>query len=282
MRFLAALLILAACGGEAPQPEAGQPSPSTAAAPPAPAPPPAQAPARWRDIVYAEPAALGRAVPARPPVDLGAAWSVRRLGRPAGGGASPEAARLLRIFPRTGREAGIVIDIALHGTLVLKDGCIRIAGGRGTGSGGRDPIAIFSPDMAAWIDDEGQLSIGNAHQGARIGEPVVHAAAPDVTEPGLVAAVRRACGDGPLLWVNDPKSAYAAALVRAGWDAPLAAKANGVAVEVARQKMLAALRGAEAARRACAEAGRSCAAAPAPAPDRWLMPPPPAPPPAPR
>ena len=264
------LLLLACCAPDAPAPRNEEAASRSGDAPAATKPP------VFPTILYAEPAALGRQVPVRPGPGLGDAYSVR--GKPSAAGAAAARERL-RIFPKMSRPAGIVIDIALSGTLILRDGCIRVADGR---SGPGEPIAIFSPEMSAWVDDQGFLTVGNGRSGARIGEPVIHAAAPAVDDPALIAAVRKACGEGNLLWVNDPVSAYARALANAGWDAPRAAELRGVTPAEARRNMLEELRRREAERKACAPAPRKAGCAEMPPADSWLMVPPPAPPPTPK
>jgi hypothetical protein len=275
-------LALIACGGK----EAAE-APEPAAAPKI--PPPAAArhpdlagailePTGYPTIFYAAPRALDRPVPRRgqaPGTPDPAAAAAVRSGRGA--------ESYLRIFPVMNRRMEPTIDIALGGTLQLRDGCLRIK--FGPRSGRDEAIAVFAQDSRAFVDAEGYLSVGPANPDfgsvARVGEALIFGPGPKVTDAKLIDAVGKACGSGPLFWLKDPSSSYATQLNRAAWDAPRAAEIHGVTVEVARHKMFEELQAGEAKRRRCTLAPDAGCAPKAVEPgariDSWLIvwPPPP-------
>jgi hypothetical protein len=234
-------------------------------------------PSGYPTILYAEPARLPVPLPRRAPIDggIGETWAaaIRK---------APTARPFLRVISVTDREAGLVPAIALYGTLQLRDGCLRLTPGPGVSS---EAHAVFSPGTRSFIDPEGYLAIGvadpNARFPVRVGEGLVFGAAPAITNQKIVAAVRRACGPGPLLWVNGPSSSFGYQWAEAARNAARAAEIHGVSIEVARAKMQEELRANEAKRRRCTLAPDPSCTPRAPVAgepiDSWLLtwPPPP-------
>jgi hypothetical protein len=250
--FLSFLLV--GCGGKEPA-DAPKSSPASRGPEPAAAvathPDLAAAvlePSGYPTILYAPPAALGRAVPRRgqaPGMPDPAAATAVRTGR--------SAEKHLRIFPVVDRQMEPTADIAIGGTLQLRDGCLRIK--PRPGSAEDEAIAVFPVNSRAFVDREGYLSVGQENPDfasvLRVGEAMIFGPGPPVTDQKLIAAVRKACGSGPLFWLKDPSSSYATQLNRAAWDAARAAEIHGVTVEVARHKMFEELQAGEAKRRRC-------------------------------
>lgn len=273
---LALALLTASCGENAPATET---RPVQASAPARPDPPVGARlePSGYPTILYAEPARLPVPLPRRAPIEggIGVEWA-NAIGR------AQSAAPFLRVFPVMDRGAGLVPSIALYGTLQLRDGCLRLDPGPGAGAGG---FAIFSPGMRAFVDPEGYLAIGQAEARARapirVGEALTFGAAPAMTER-IAAAVRQACGPGPLIWVNGPWSRFGYEWAEAARNAPRAAEIHQVGVDVARARMQAELRANEAKRRRCTLAPDPSCAPRLPRPgeriDSWLLVWPPEPP----
>lgn len=280
---LAAALLAAACGqGDAQRAVPEQPTPAVSAGRVLPRGATSE-PSGFPTIRYAEPARLAVPLPRRAPIEggIGEDWA-RAIAE------APSAEPFLQIFPVMPRDAGLVPAIALYGRLQLRDGCLRLDPGPGAGEGG---LAVFSPGARAFIDPEGYLAIGHAQAGARapvrVGEELMFGAAPPVSSEPIVSALRKACGPGPIIWVNSPSSHFGFRWAEAARDAPRAAEIHGVGVAVARARMQEELRAIEAIRRRCTlDHDPSCAPRP-PRPgekiDSWLMvwPPPPPPPPQP-
>ena len=175
--------------------------------------------------------------------------------------------------------------IAMYGTLVLRDGCLRLQWGNS--EPGKEQLAVFSPDLKAFVDAEGYLAIGSPSRYAsgpfRVGEPIIRGFAPPVSDAAVEQAVRHACGEGKLVWITEPESQYADNLEEAARNALRAAEIHSVSVAIARGKMLEELRGNEARRRRCTlSPDASCRPKriePGAPIDSWLMvwpPPPPA------
>ena len=236
-------------------------------------------PGGYPTILYAEPAALGRPVPrhrsALGAPEPGAAAAIR-TGR--------SAAPYLRIFPVMPRQGEPTIDIGLGGTLQLRDGCLRIKPAPGYAR--EEAIAVFPQGSRAFVDKQGYLTIGVNYPDYastfRVGEELRFGPGPQVTDPKLVAAIRKNCGAGPLFWLKDPKSSYTRQLNEAAFDAARTAQLRRVSVDMARQKMVEELRRKEEKRRRCAfVADQSCLPRqfrPGEYDDSWLNPPPPPPP----
>lgn len=229
-------------------------------------------------IIYAEPAPLGRPVPHRGYVPDPAAAKAIRTGR--------SAAPYLRIFPVMNRQMEPTIDIAIGGTLQLRDGCLRIA--PRPGSQYQDAIAVFPEGSRAFVDAENYLTIGVNYPGRpatfRVGEELRFGPGPEVKDPKLIAAIRKSCGSAPLFWLKSPLGVYGDQLQRAAFDAPRTADIRGVSINVARRRMAEELQAREVHRRHCARApDENCGINDAGKfEDSWLMPPPPPPPPVPK
>jgi hypothetical protein len=119
---------------------------------------------------------------------------------------APDAAPFIRTFPRSDRAPGATLDIAIHGRIVLRDGCFRLDDGHGGG-----PLVLFGRETALRRDAQGYLMVVSAHySGARgrIGEEMIwgrHPGAPEDSPP--VQEIRRHCGQDPIASVGSPTSA---------------------------------------------------------------------------
>ena len=119
----------------------------------------------------------------------------------------PKVRPFLRAFAQNDRSTGVQLMAAMSGRIVLRDGCLYLAG-----IGGRpDSLAFFHRETGIGVDDAGYLILKDRATGqdkGRIGEWFTWAgpngARPDA--PGL-KELRARCGSGPVAYVGNPESA---------------------------------------------------------------------------
>jgi hypothetical protein len=117
---------------------------------------------------------------------------------------APDAAPLIRTFPRADRAPALILSIAKGGRIILQDGCFRLNAHDG-------PLVLFGRNTRLVRDAQGYLvveSIDNPGQRGRIGEEMIWGGYPPGIddEPG-VRAIRQHCGAGPIESVGEPTSA---------------------------------------------------------------------------
>lgn len=125
----------------------------------------------------------------------------------------PHIARLVRIFPRSDRPAGILHSINSRLKVILDDGCFRVSGGDHDGA-----LVLFPIGAELFIDRDSYLAYGSdeAPQYARVGEELLFPGSiGEVTTPELVAPIRAACGPGTVVKISAMTSAFAADRQRA-------------------------------------------------------------------
>lgn len=118
----------------------------------------------------------------------------------------PALASRVRVFARQDRMPGAVLQAALGGRLILRDGCFRL---QEHGDGG-EPLVLFGRDVELTTDDAGHMIVSDPREGrlARIGERVVWSGPRGVDEADAgVHALRAACGADPIVAVGEPVSA---------------------------------------------------------------------------
>jgi hypothetical protein len=122
------------------------------------------------------------------------------------GAVSPDVAPFVRVFARADQSPGVVLTVAIHGRVVLRDGCFRVDDGRGGG-----PLVLFGREVRLGRDEAGWMVVrgGGSDVGARIGETMVWGGYPEAREdePG-VKVLRAQCGGGPIASVGAPASAH--------------------------------------------------------------------------
>lgn len=117
----------------------------------------------------------------------------------------PAVAHQIRVFAREDRKPAVVLQAALSGRLILRDGCFRL---QDHGEGG-EPLVLFGRDVELRRDAEGHLIVVDPEgRQARVGERVIwsgpRAAHPD--DAGLYT-LRAACGSDPVVAIGEPESA---------------------------------------------------------------------------
>lgn len=111
----------------------------------------------------------------------------------------------VRVFAREDRLPAAVLQAALSGRLILRDGCFRLQD-QGNGA---EPLVLFGRDVELRRDPEGRLVVVDpTGRQARVGEPIVWSGprGVDVADAGVVA-LRAACGPDPIVAVGEPESA---------------------------------------------------------------------------
>lgn len=128
--------------------------------------------------------------------------------RPAIPAIDPRAAPFFRAFANDTQPTTIQPEAGSSGRIVLRDGCLGVAGNRGQG-----PLAYFHNETGIGVDDEDYLVLIDRRTGkpkGRIGEAFSWAGPnsfrPDM--PGL-AELKARCGDGPVEHVGNPESKVA-------------------------------------------------------------------------
>lgn len=117
----------------------------------------------------------------------------------------PVLASRIRVFARQDRAPGAVLQAALGGRLILRDGCFRL---QDHGDGG-EPLVLFGRDVELTIDDAGHMIVSDPSEGrlARVGERVIWSGPRGVDEADAgVHALRAACGADPIVAVGEPVS----------------------------------------------------------------------------
>ncbi|WP_312405798.1 hypothetical protein [Brevundimonas sp.] len=128
--------------------------------------------------------------------------------------ADPGLASQVRVFPREDRLPAAVLQAALSGRLILRDGCFRL---QDHGDGG-EPLVLFGRDVELRRDAEGYLVVIDPHgRQARVGERIVWSGPRGVIDDAAgVLALRAACGSEPIVAVGEPESAVRFGARRAG------------------------------------------------------------------
>ena len=120
----------------------------------------------------------------------------------------PALTPFVRVFAREDRRPAIVLSAALHGRLVLRDGCFRLADPGRAG----EPLVVFGRDTELALDGEGYMIVrqpGSERPPPRIGEMMVWAGPRDAAEEDAgVRELRARCGSGPVVAVGEPESVH--------------------------------------------------------------------------
>lgn len=123
-----------------------------------------------------------------------------------GSAVAPDLRPFIRVFARADQSPGVILSVANHGRIVLRDGCFRLEDGQGGG-----PLVLFGREAVLRRDAEGWMEVRGpeATSGARIGEMMVWGGYPEAREdePG-VKALRAQCGAGPIASIGTPVSAH--------------------------------------------------------------------------
>lgn len=119
---------------------------------------------------------------------------------------APEAERFVRIFPRQRFRTGAETSELNVGTIVLRDGCLRL-----DGPGASDPVAYFGAETGLKLDRHGMLTLynrGGGDRAAHVGERMVlgGGAGRAIADPAILAPIHAACGAGPVAYVGNPSS----------------------------------------------------------------------------
>jgi hypothetical protein len=111
----------------------------------------------------------------------------------------------VRVFARQNRAPGVVLQAALNGRLILRDGCFRMR------TQGGEPLVLFGRDVELGLDDDGYmvvsdpLGVETPIRKARVGERVIWSGPRGVNEADAgVQALRANCGQGPVIAVGEP------------------------------------------------------------------------------
>lgn len=119
----------------------------------------------------------------------------------------PAIASLVRFFPRENEAASIRLTALGQGTVVLQDGCFRLADERNRPRG---ELVMFGRESQLGIDSEGYLAVSDAGGGERryrIGEPGAWGGPNGVDEDSEdVRRLRKACGDDSIVNIAEPQS----------------------------------------------------------------------------
>ena len=119
----------------------------------------------------------------------------------------PAIASLVRFFPRENEAASIRLTALGQGTVVLQDGCFRLADERNRPRG---ELVMFGRESHLGIDSEGYLAVSDAGGGERryrIGEPGAWGGLNGVDEDSEdVRRWRKACGDDSIVNIAEPQS----------------------------------------------------------------------------
>jgi hypothetical protein len=113
---------------------------------------------------------------------------------------SPEAARMVKIFPqRKLRTLGGTRELG-YGTIVLRDGCLRF-----DRPGDDDPFVLFTAESGLGVDEKGRLAFINRQTGkprVLVGEPLTLSggAGGNITDPEIVRPINAACGPGKVAY----------------------------------------------------------------------------------
>lgn len=128
---------------------------------------------------------------------------------PAGPAIAPDALPGIRIFPQNDRNLGITHQAAIHGSIVLRDGCFFVESGSPESS---RMLAYFPREVGLYRDPQGYLALRSRfpdhrqHVG-RIGESFVWAGPIAASEQlPMVRDLRARCGNAPLMMLSVPTS----------------------------------------------------------------------------
>lgn len=121
----------------------------------------------------------------------------------------PSLAPLVRIMPRHDRVPGAVLSARLSGRVVLRDGCFRLVSDP---AAHREALVMFDRDVALFVDDDGYMALRRPHADGpqpRVGELMTWAGPRGIDErDGGVRELRSACGEGEIVSIGTPSSAY--------------------------------------------------------------------------
>ncbi len=119
----------------------------------------------------------------------------------------PAIASHMRFFARENEAASIRLTALGQGTVVLQDGCFRLAD---EGNRPRGQLVMFGRDSQLGIDSEGYLAVSDSGGGERryrIGEPGAWGGPNGVDEDSEdVRRLREACGNDPIVNIAEPQS----------------------------------------------------------------------------
>lgn len=129
-------------------------------------------------------------------------------GAPVGAAMDDAVAFGIRIFPQSDRNLGMTNQAALHGRIILRDGCFYVVNPVRS-----EPakLAYFPREVGLYVDPQGYLALRTRmaqprHLG-RIGEPFTWAGPIGLPETApMVRELRERCGDAPLMHVAVPES----------------------------------------------------------------------------
>ena len=117
----------------------------------------------------------------------------------------PKVAPFLRHFASERRATVFQLEALGTGQIVLRDGCLRVAG-----QNGKDALAMFHKETGIGVDPQGYLALIDRRTGkpsGRVGEMFAwgapNAASEDMPE---VVELRAKCGAGPMVNVGNPES----------------------------------------------------------------------------
>ena len=150
-----------------------------------------------------------------------------------------DARRFVRIFPQQRLRTGAETSELNIGTIVLRDGCLRL-----DGPGDRDPLAYFGAESGLKLDAEGLLTIynrGGGERSAHVGEWMVlgGGAGREISDPAVLAPIRAACGEGPVVYVGNPQSYAAFRMAFVAWKIDALAARERISREEAFARMRA-------------------------------------------
>lgn len=121
----------------------------------------------------------------------------------------PSLASFVRIMPRHDRLPSAVLAAGMSGRIILRDGCFRLASQNAAQDGA---LVMFDLNIALVLDDEGYMALQGPRTDKplpRIGELMTWAGPRGVDERDAgVQALRAMCGDGEIVSVGTPSSAY--------------------------------------------------------------------------
>lgn len=127
---------------------------------------------------------------------------VERSGRDLNQPLPADVAKGIRLFARSFQPIGPVPDTMSMATVVLRDGCFRL-------KEGTQAHVVFPLGYTLHRDSEGFPTFGSARDrgNARVGEEArFHGLPAEVTDARLLAEVRSACGEGPVVAVSALRS----------------------------------------------------------------------------
>lgn len=132
------------------------------------------------------------------------AEAIRADAPPPGASRVAAARAMVRAFPQAAAQTGAQNAVLSIGTIVLRDGCLRV-----DNNVGGDPLAYFGAETGLAIDEAGALTLINRASGApmaHVGEIVAITGNVERVTHRAALAQAAACGGGPIVWVGSPVS----------------------------------------------------------------------------